>query len=724
MSSIPHIQSYAQVIGVDTETFDIVCYSDNIPGLVGGAAGAGLPRISNLFSEATLHAARASAARPYPLAIRLTDREPTDWGRRQIIPHRVEECLLLEIEPYGQPRPLTTDLLQTSELALSAALDQADSMQSIMEIGCHQLTELFGLERGCFYQLDYPGGPGQITAEVLTGGLPPMSGVHFRKEDFPDEGYRKVVDTPVLFYTNDGQPPVEVKGDTLPFAPTINYRIGARTPFTAAVDFTHNNDLGVYVIVAINSQGRLLGLLCGHSRQVHTLDHQHRLYLYRCKLELERALANLNDRRQFRTHRAVDQRRDRTRQSIGESAGLFQGLTEAVPPLIDYPGSSTGVAVSIDGELSLSGMTPDKKAVVQLLEWAKGQGTDGELYVTDCLPVRYPPSVEYQAVAAGVLLLPLGRERTDWIVWFRPEMVTMTEYGSLEWNGSAPSLGKRYTKIIEPRRGHSLPWAEEQIAAARELQTFIQEVAIGRYNKLSRINKQLSTAYAELEDFSYTVSHDLRAPLRGIDGYAEILMEDYRGELSDEAADLVRIIQDNAARMNQSITDILELSRVGRIKLKIESCDVEGLVKEATQEVSRQIGEPVEVSVLHPLPRLRGDNKQMLLVFKHLLSNAAKYSSKQAERHITVGFRQEGGMDKGQFFVSDNGIGIPLHHQERIFGMFNRLVVEKDYAGNGVGLAIVKRIVHRHNGRISIESEVGRGATFLFYTDPEVPKKR
>lgn len=723
MSSPLHIQPYAQLIGVSAETFEIVCYSDNLPGHSGGAAGASQPEISHLFSEATLQAARAAAARSYPTAVPLSPGEPVDWGERQLIPHRVGDCLLLEIEPRDQPSPLTTDALQTTALTLTAALDTADSVQSIMEIGCRQLTETLGLQRGCFYQLDYPGGPGQVTAETLSGGLPSIAGVHFRSEDFPADGYRKVKDDALLTYSVTDQQAVAIRGDTTAFAQAIAYGIGSRAPFSSAEDYARSNDLGYYLCMAINSRSRLLGLLCGHSREKIMLDYQHRLYLYRCKLEMERALANLSDRRQYRSHRVIDHRRSRIKNSIAEATNLFRGLTEATPPLLDYLNAATGVTVSIDGDFFSSGRTPTEEEVDELLRWVATQGTDGDLYATNRLQGVYRASKAYKETATGILAVPLGRQRSDFIVWYRPEVITLAEFGSLERPGFSSGRDRHFAMTVEPRTGHSLPWAEEQLAAARELQAFIQEVAVGRYNKLSRINEQLKTAYRELEDFSYTVSHDLRAPLRGIDGYAEILMEEYRDELSNDAAELVRTIQHNAALMNQSITDILELSRVGRVQLRVQDCDVVKLVRRASEDIGDQIGAAVKVDVMGPLPPLRGDCAQLLIVIRHLLSNAVKYSSKQAEQRITVGFRGSGKGGDGQFYVSDNGIGIPAHHQERIFGMFNRLVIEEDYSGKGVGLAIVKRIILRHNGRVSVESEVGQGSTFLFYTDLEAPGK-
>jgi light-regulated signal transduction histidine kinase (bacteriophytochrome) len=233
------------------------------------------------------------------------------------------------------------------------------------------------------------------------------------------------------------------------------------------------------------------------------------------------------------------------------------------------------------------------------------------------------------------------------------------------------------------------------------------------------MNQQLEMAYEEMADFSYMVSHDLRAPLRGIDGYAEILLEDYGGGIDPDGRELIQIIQRNAARMNEFIADILELSRISRANLIINRLSVPDLVAEALAELSTQLETTPKVTIQDNLPNILGDQRQLLTVYRHLLSNAIKYSSRQPEQQIEVGFRTDDSVPTGgEFFVADNGIGVDRDHHQRIFGMFNRLVTRDQYAGNGVGLAIARRIIQNHNGRIRVESKQGEGASFLFYTHP------
>ena len=379
----------------------------------------------------------------------------------------------------------------------------------------------------------------------------------------------------------------------------------------------------------------------------------------------------------------------------------------------------TGTAVMIDGELSCSGSTPSAEQLAALAEWAarRAEGTGQKLLVTDNLGGLHPPAVAYAGIAAGLLLLPLNQRRTDWVAWFRAEVVTTVHYGSRRIESAGAGGKDRFSNTVEQRRGHCLPWSDAQVAAVRDLRTFLREIVLERYAQLSRINRQLKTAYDEMEAFSYTVSHDLRAPLRGIDGFAEILLEEHENELKPGAVRLVNTIQENAARMNRFISEILELSRVGRRGLTFDRHDTTNLIQEAVKWIDQEAGSRLVIEIDPALPPIVGDRQQLAIVYRQLLSNARKYSGGASQPIIRAGFRRGEGAGEGEFFVSDNGIGIAADHQHRVFGMFNRLVSEADYPGLGVGLTVAQRIIQRHNGNIRIESEPGRGATFLFHTN-------
>jgi PAS domain S-box-containing protein len=215
----------------------------------------------------------------------------------------------------------------------------------------------------------------------------------------------------------------------------------------------------------------------------------------------------------------------------------------------------------------------------------------------------------------------------------------------------------------------------------------------------------------ELEAFSYSVAHDLRAPLRGIDGFAQALLEDYADKLDDGGKRYLERIRAAAQRMATLIDALLELSRVTRVDLKPEPVDLARLARTANAELQRaEPARSVEV-VIPEAMRASGDPRLLAIVLDNLIGNAWKFTSKRDVARIEVGVRDDG---ERVFFVRDNGAGFDGAYREKLFGVFQRLHSVNDYPGTGIGLATVLRIVERHGGRVWAEGEVDRGATFYF----------
>jgi len=223
---------------------------------------------------------------------------------------------------------------------------------------------------------------------------------------------------------------------------------------------------------------------------------------------------------------------------------------------------------------------------------------------------------------------------------------------------------------------------------------------------------QLELANKELEGFSYSVSHDLRAPLRAIAGFARILNQEHAGVLDAAGLRLLQIISDNVGKMGQLIDDLLAFSRLGRHELKITALDMGPLVGEVAAELQEATGgRPIDW-LLEPLPRVPGDRALMRQVWFNLLANAVKFTRQQERPVIAVGCRQEG--DETVFYVKDNGVGFDMKYVGKVFEVFQRLHSDEEFEGTGVGLALVKRIISRHGGRVWAEGKVGGGAGFYF----------
>lgn len=268
----------------------------------------------------------------------------------------------------------------------------------------------------------------------------------------------------------------------------------------------------------------------------------------------------------------------------------------------------------------------------------------------------------------------------------------------LSWKSALPTDGRMYATARDVTDSKA---AEQRIVELN--------------HELTERQVALESANKELEAFSYSVSHDLRAPLRHIDGYARMLEEDAADQLQPEARRYLQTVIDSARRMGVLIDDLLAFSRLGRKPLASQQIDMQGLVKRAIDELAANTGggRGMPIAIEATLPSICGDPALLLQVWINLLSNAVKYSAPRGDAaHIVVAGESEG--DRIRYSVSDNGVGFDMRYADKLFGVFQRLHAQDEFEGTGVGLAIVQRIVNRHGGRVCATGEPNHGACFSF----------
>jgi len=260
-----------------------------------------------------------------------------------------------------------------------------------------------------------------------------------------------------------------------------------------------------------------------------------------------------------------------------------------------------------------------------------------------------------------------------------------------------------------------VPGTDELARLGRSFNVMASEVQRARSDLEHQVverTQALRETNAELEAFSYSVSHDLRAPLRAIHGFARILLEDHGTELQPEAKRVLGVIDENTRRMGQLIDDLLSFSRLGRKELDTAPVDMTELVRTVADEIRRSAGDrPLEITI-GPLPPARGDRDMLRQAITNLLDNAAKFTRRRAPGQIEVGHRADGA--ETVYYVKDNGAGFDPRYAGKLFGVFQRLHRAEEFEGTGVGLAIVQRIVLRHGGRVWAEGQLDAGATFSF----------
>lgn len=252
--------------------------------------------------------------------------------------------------------------------------------------------------------------------------------------------------------------------------------------------------------------------------------------------------------------------------------------------------------------------------------------------------------------------------------------------------------------------------------AERTLELNLSEKNVRKLNeelesRIEQRTRELEIANREMEMFSYSVSHDLRAPLRAIGSYANMLEEDYGKVLDKEGNRLLNVIKNRAKRMGQLIDDLLTFSKLGKKEIQKTNIDMNDLVQNVLQEISSSVDHNARVKTGELLP-IRADHSLMNQVLVNLISNAVKYSSRANDPMVEIESEEKNG--EIIYSVKDSGVGFDMKYADKLFGVFQRLHTEKEFEGTGVGLAIVKRIVNKHGGNVWTKAKVDEGATFYF----------
>lgn len=332
---------------------------------------------------------------------------------------------------------------------------------------------------------------------------------------------------------------------------------------------------------------------------------------------------------------------------------------------------------------------------------------------------RYAFSVAATAVAFLLTVIIAGLIGRGMFSLAVVAVVLSAWYGGLGpglLSASLSGAGITYV-LLEPKYSFAITGPEEliQLIVFGLVSVLMSQLSEARYraeNELRRRSEQLQAANKELEAFSYSVSHDLRWPLRAIDGYSRILLTEYSAQLPPPAVRYLQLTRNATQQMDQLVNDLLNFSRLGRQPLHVQVVQPSELARQALDDLQAEQENRKVVVKIGELPSCEADPVLLKQVFVNLLQNALKFTRPRAEALIEVG-----SLDTEQgpaYYVKDNGVGFNMQYAENIFGVFQRLHRSEEYEGTGVGLAIVQRIVQRHGGTIWAEAEVDKGATFFF----------
>jgi signal transduction histidine kinase len=369
-----------------------------------------------------------------------------------------------------------------------------------------------------------------------------------------------------------------------------------------------------------------------------------------------------------------------------------------------------GVVLTSDALDQISAVSPDLAALIGVTSSIALAGSP----VLGLFTHHARPDASHQ--------LELARARAHHV--FRSAM-TLADGGEIRVLVSVSRIEDKVTELASVGRMLELGALDAELAAGgRELEQAHGVSLIVRDNtslKHAKLEALRARAHAEevnreLESFGYTVAHDLRAPLRSIEGFSHALLEDHAHQLDETGRRYLRFVCDSARRMAQRIDDLLALSRVTERDLQHSVVDLSELARESVARLAREApSRHVEVTIRDGLTAY-GDGRLLEIVLDNLIGNAWKFTSKREAARVEVGAAAR--CDQLVYFVRDNGAGFDVAAAATLFGVFQRFHAVTDFEGTGIGLATVQRIVHRHGGRVWAESEPGRGATFYFSLGP------
>jgi len=679
------------------------------------------------------------------LATEPTDRNPlyvfTLPARNDVPPldvtaHTIDGVAVVEFEATGRTGASEPDYYALVKKTVTR-LQTAKTLQEFCDLTADEFRTLTGLDRVMIYKF-HADGHGEVFAESKRADLDPWLGLHYPAEDIP----KPARDMLRMVWV---RPLPDVGGALAELVPLTNPDTGRPLPMThcalrgASIMYTEylrNMTVTAALTLPIRRGGDLWGLIACH----HYSGPNFVPYQVRAACEFLAQVASLQyQAAEDREHLAYRLKLDGTHQQLVAQAAREDGLvalTEGTPKLIDGIAAG-GVALFHRDRWWRVGNTPTEAELDALGEWLNDRpefaSVTRPLYATDSLAQDYPPAAAFADVASGLLAATLYRSNRNWMLWFRPEIIQM-----VNWGGNPhekPTVPGPHGPRLTPRasfelfqesvRGRSLPWLAVELDAAARLRMLVMELVVSRAQRLADLNANLTQSNEELDAFAYVASHDLKEPLRGIYKYAHQLLEDatianegHRRKLDG----LLRL----TVRMDSLLDSLLHFSRVGRAALQTEDADLNEVVNESIEMVDARRAEgPTEIAVPRPLPHARCDRVRCREIFVNLLSNALKYNDK-AQKRVEVGFVAPeedhprpgcpgGFADLTIYYVRDNGIGIPARHFEQVFKMFKRLHGRDEYGGGaGAGLTIVQKLVERHHGRVWLDSTQGEGTTFYF----------
>jgi len=710
------IQSHGFMLVVNSQSFLITYISENVSDFIGSPVKSllGLPVAefenlaelinSNLQLAALLKLGGAQQSfdtiNPYPLEI--------NGKRYYLIISLSGDEYILEFEPITIEYDIQNQIGKSVSSILSGK-----NLNALLQNTAKEVRDIIHYDRVMIYKF-HEDGHGEVIAEVKNDDLESFYGLHYPASDIPKQARElyKLNYTRIIADVNSLSSPILTLENDKPLDLT-NSVLRAVSPIH--IQYLKNMGVASSFSISLLSHGELWGLVACHNYSPKFIDYKAREATKLIGKIVSSALEYREEEEESTQHNHYQEALHALTLGLNKDGDMLTALTAQEYTLNDII-SSTGVAILFEGQMITKGVVPSEEQLGALFKWLK-KTMDDTIYYTHSLPEVYHAAREYKAVASGIVASIISRDMEEMIVWFKPEQIT-----AINWAGDPNKLavkGDDGLLNLSPRNSFeifaemvehtSVKWTKVEITNVIKIREKIITAINKKAGEIRLLNERLKKAYEELDTFSYTISHDLRTPLTSIKSYTELVIATSKS-LDEQSKKMLGRVVAGADKMAFMINEILKLARVGRAEVDFDPIDMSRLLDEISKEVISSFNAGHVNVKLGELPAIMGTQPLITQVFTNLISNAIKYSAASENPEVSISGKIEG--DEVIYSVADNGIGIQVDHHDKVYELFKRMDNVKGYEGTGVGLAIVKRIVEKHNARIWFESELKVGTVF------------
>jgi len=640
-----------------------------------------------------------------------------------VLGHAWDSLVIVEFEAVDRPHPADFRHLYTLVSDFLQKVNEHASIPALSELAARHVRSAIGYGRVMVYQFD-PSGHGRVVAESLAPGYDSYLGQSFPASDIPAQARELYRLSPIRLIQDANYQPA-------PLLPADNPVTGARNDLSFAalrsvspVHLQYMRNMGTLasMSVSILVKGKLWGLISCHNAEPFAVPVEKRTTCEQLGQILSLCIETREDAGELQFRLDVRRIMVELLGQLTKSADFVDNLSGVFPQLLRFARAG-GVAIVADERILTYGDTPGDDAIRNLSTWLAVHGHT-ELFHTNHLADVYPAARDLMNNASGLMALPISRIHQHYLLWFRPELVQTVEWAGNPYEKQAlpdapTQLSPRqsFAAWRETIHGHSLPWHAAEVELAIEFRSALLGIALERAEQMAELAEELSRSNKELEAFSYSVSHDLRAPLRHIAGFSDLLMESSGSEDVAMRQRFLKNIKESARLAGKLVDDLLSFSQMGRAALRPASIDLTDMVSGCIDKLGVEIGQRNVEWHIDALPTIHADPTFLHLALFNLLSNAVKFTGARDPAIIRI-WADDTALDT-VVHVADNGAGFNMDYVHKLFGVFQRLHRMEDFQGTGIGLANVRRIVERHGGRVWAESKNGEGATFSF----SIPKQ-